>query len=161
MRPRKPPASDGERLESAIAGLCEPLDADDASAGRIRARAEASGVDFAAWGTEIRAQARARVDAARRARLLPETGGGAARVAPAPERNARRTARRGALVAAVGLVAVLGVALALRFRGASSEDRESVEDPESIPKPQAQPGVDAGAPRAPATSAPRRRTKPE
>src|SRR5262245_9569302 len=106
MRPRKPPASDGERLENAIAGLCQPLDDDEASTSRIRAGAEASGVDFAAWGAEIRAKARARVDAEHRARLPPETGGGAKRVAPA--RSTRRVARRGALFAAVALVVVLG-----------------------------------------------------
>ena len=71
-------------------------------------------------------------------------------------RSGTRGGRRGALFAAVGLVAVLGVTLALHFRGASSEDRDSVEDPEPIPA-----DADAGAPRAPATGAPRRRTKPE
>jgi hypothetical protein len=189
MSPHKPPASDVERLENVIAGLCQPLDGDDPSTDQSRAKAEASGIDFAAWGAEIRAKAEAQVDAERGARRLAEAGGDALRAdavtlpptpptpdPPAPQRSVRRTARLVAFLAAAaaGIVAVLGVAVKLDFREASSEGSATsptVQRLEPIPSGETgtstaaplaaassappQTAADAGAPRRPATGMPR------
>ena len=64
----RPPMNDVERLENVIEGLWAALEDEGPSVDEIRAEAEAAGIDLAAWGAEIRAKARARVQAERRAK---------------------------------------------------------------------------------------------
>ena len=65
MTVHKPPANDIERLDNLLAGCCSPDD-DAFDDEEMDAAAAAAGIDYAAWGEEIRAKARAHLDAAAR-----------------------------------------------------------------------------------------------
>ena len=66
MTVHKPPANDIERLDNLLAGCCSPDDDAFDDEEEMDAAAAAAGIDYAAWGEEIRAKARAHLDAAAR-----------------------------------------------------------------------------------------------
>jgi hypothetical protein len=68
MRIHNPPANDAERLANLLEAFAALDDADDPNDDEIRAEAEADGIDFEAWGAEIKAKAEACLEAERLAR---------------------------------------------------------------------------------------------
>ena len=70
MKTHPPPPNDAQRLANLIEALASLDDDDDPDDAETRAEAEASGIDFEAWGAQIQAEVRAAARRARRRKVM-------------------------------------------------------------------------------------------